>query len=443
MYLISAAVVLIAGAGLLALYLYDVRSKRIADAVSRQCSLARSGCALVQRRLHPQWHGRFWRDWPPMFIGSLAIVFLCLVIFWLVVTPDPPITLERVHWRSALVIGSFSVTVLLAYFISRHDLPWRVWILVGLGSAFLVILFWLSAWTIPGWATAKIESWTWAERPGTAFVFVLGFITVTGFILTLSQLHETNARITDYTTLLRRLRHLLIEAHTWQSHGASGTLWSRCCRLVDRFRELDGGTEPVRIFARTLALGSLSTRAHVFSRYRDALKRLQGEDSEWRVVQLEHDTLPEIRPEDYTDDDAGAAALRAAIGSCSVGNLFLGFLKRQLDVRQIARGFKDACDLGEVFQRHLHPTKRKLYKRSAADSDGLPDYSLFISGRRAIVITALDVPIGRNPRPRGVGPVHVVAVETTNRQVIGELINTFDSIVDACEPPPAGISTPT
>ena len=345
------------------------------------------------------------------------------------------------HIRGVVAFGVFILLAIGIMTISRPDfIWWKYSWLVMLGIIFWFVLLLTSSAIIPNGTAMGGGLHAILERPGTLFVAILGLITIIGFIFTFTQLRETNARITDYSTLLRRLDVLLKEA-IFPKPGW-GARWFRLTRSIrNLFDKMELGIEiddRVRIYVRTLALGSMSTRKEIFQRY---LKKLNDlfERGKSIVVQLDHSKM----------DDISATATDAEIESIlrltPVGELYLQFHKnRGFNLRAVAAGYKDAKEActelyrrGVLFNKIADPDDLTTYKHIyyvRPTSKDFPSYHLFVSSQRAIVITALDLPIGSGGRIEGwnKGAVHVVALETTNLHVVERLIITFDAICSEC-----------
>jgi hypothetical protein len=233
--------------------------------------------------------------WPSAVIWTILNLIASLLILSL--TMGVRYTFIGGLWEIIIVglFGIFSLFVIIGIIISRFDfIGWKFSWFVLLGIVFWVVLLLTSLAIIPKPSGVVSNISHFLDKPGTLFVAILGLITITGFIVTISQLHETNARITDYPTLLRRLTFLLEEAvgpaTGWRSLSPIG-------KIARKFRVLCGhefeNDEHVRIYVRTLALGSMSTPKQVFDRYGRALKDLFAHGKSM-VVQLDHSNLPDI-----------------------------------------------------------------------------------------------------------------------------------------------------
>jgi hypothetical protein len=380
--------------------------------------------------------------WPFAVLWTTLNVTTALLVLF-VITGDRGMFSDRQgHIAVLTAFGLFSLVVIGAMMVSQlHFIWWRYSWFVLFGAVFWCVLLLTSLAIVPTEPRQSGRLQTFLQRPGTLFAAILGLVTIIGFIITISHLHETNARITDYPTLLQRLAFLLEEA---VGPVTGWRRWSPLDTMAHKFSILRGhgleNEEHVRIYVRTLALGSMSTPQQVFDRYGRALRDLFAHGRSV-VVQLDHSNLT-----DLPASSADIGAIETILSGTEVGRLYLHFKNRGFQAHEIAAGYREAqrygvwphqrgVRLADIADRKVLRAHEHIYCLRPSDR-ALPSYHLFVSSRRAIVITALDLPIGSdgsdNMEGWKRGPVHVVAVETTNVQVVAELIRTFDAIFKQC-----------
>ncbi len=276
------------------------------------------------------------------------------------------------------------------------------------------------------------------STPGTVLSLFGATVTVVGFTITITRLHESHVRISSYEEFLVRLARLLQVA--LQDHRVPMG-WINRIELHVRswFKAGVHDHEGLKILCSVPTLGNLSHHNLFFARVYSLWKQVAWCEALKVEMICINAALPnssicwdDICPqgasglysydkENFTKSSAKYSKRKEVLDQTPVGNFYSKMLARRgFEEWEICRGVIESVDIFR--ELNGHGQNNEIIPYPWHDGDALPPIHLFWTRSRAIVAVPLDRGI-RSDMERG--RVTMVGYETTDTRVIERLWEVY------------------
>lgn len=339
---------------------------------------------------------------------ALAVGLLVRALFWLLgkmhgnqAWPDPSIK------NFAVILAMLGVPALwrtIQYY--RHGLVVAVgtlerWRFLAPALLLCVIATGSIVFVAPGTRGASI---------GSAFPFVVAFVTTAGFLFTLNKLDDILSRITRYEDLVRRCSEMIAE----------------------EIRAVANGGRPghVYIVANAVTFGNISAQ----NEYRVLLERLsEAFNNEFITVRIICGNWNWWVPEGMNNAEKrvpikpGDVEERSTtdIKTTLLGSVYWGWEgSGDWDEQKLKKPYYQAIALLDVLRKAQVSSEHEVKKQVYVFSQGYAPLHMVITSARALLFHVIDFPLQGNHHPPA--KIHVIGTETGDAMVMERLERAFD-----------------
>lgn len=288
--------------------------------------------------------------------------------------------------------------------------------------------------------------------PGTALTIFVATVTVVGFTITITRLHEAHIRISSYDQFLARLARLLeLKVRSRVGRKLLNVLNRPVGRLSTPTEQ-----EGIKVLCTTPTLGNMSHPRQYYSQVYPLWKKVaEAQDLPFEIVCVnaelttsgldydsvsvgEKDGIALYHQENFEEESTRNKLRSRLLENTSIGRFYQSAFGGERDFKpwQVVRGALQAIELCRKFKNGGRDSNKPYYYEWPKEGDPLPDlppFHLFWTRERAIVAVPLDRGLRRDDMERG---VTLVGYETTDDRVIHRLLQVYEEWRTKLDSPP-------